>query len=185
MPIPLEGTDRKDQAKKVRYSHDAMIDAIIADPNLTQRQLATMFGYSETLISRLFCSDVFLKRLADRKGELVDPAIVAGIEDRLKGLAMMASDVVAEKLAASRNPDLAVKVLEMSTKALGYGARQNNVNIQQNFVAVVPEKAKSAIDWAARHSPVQMVEEAKEVGPVAVPASGMSDLARLAAAVQP
>jgi hypothetical protein len=43
--------------------------------------------------------------------------------------------------------------LEITTKALGYGARQNNLNVQQNFVVALPPKAETAQDWAREHGP--------------------------------
>lgn len=82
----------------------------------------------------------------------MDPILTMGVEDRLAGLAMQSLDVLEQKLQATQNADLAVKCLEISTKAKGYGARQTNVAVQANFVVAMPGKAASAEAWAAAHS---------------------------------
>lgn len=134
--------------KKVGYSHDAMIDAIIADPSLSQNQLATMFGYSVPWVSRVMGSDSFQARLAQRKNELIDPVLVASIEDKLKGLASQSLDIIADKLQATQNQDLALKAADLAVKALGFGARDRAPATQNNFVVNLPPKAKSAAEWA-------------------------------------
>lgn len=141
--------------KRLRFTHDAMCDILIENPAVTNRQLASSFGYSEQWISRVLCSDVFQARLAARKEKLVDPILVAGVEERLRGLAMMSADIIAEKLEASRSPDLAIKALGLTTQALGYGARQERVAVQNNFVVALPEKMTSPEAWAQAHRGVQ------------------------------
>ena len=66
-------------------------------------------------------------------------------------MASLSLDVVMDKLAVTKNPDTALKALEISSKALGYGARQQNLNVQQNFVVAMPTKVQSPEDWAAMH----------------------------------
>lgn len=156
MATPLQtATDhgRSHGPARIRYNHDAMIDIILAEPEISQKELAQRFGYTQTWISRVFCSEGFAHRLAERKTELVDPTIVASIEDRLKGLAMQATDVLADKLALPGAPsDLALKALEISTKALGFGARNASaVQINNSFVVALPPKIQSAAEWAATH----------------------------------
>jgi hypothetical protein len=138
---------------RLRFSHDAMVDFIIANPAASNRIIATAFGFTEGWISRVICSDAFQARLAQRKDELVDPVITANIEERLQGLAVLSATVLEEKLEASRNPELAAKVLGMTVNALGYGARRDNIAQQNNFVVMLPEKAGNSEDWAAKARP--------------------------------
>lgn len=159
MGTPLPGTQSASTAiATVRYTHDAMIDLIIAQPAIKQAELAKHFGYTEPWVSRIVNSDAFQARLAVRKSEMVDPTIVASVEEKLRHAASLSLDVVTEKLALTRNPDLAVKVMDISAKALGYGARPTNVAVQQNFVVALPPKAKSAAEWAAAHAPGGVVD---------------------------
>lgn len=153
MSQPLQGTESaKDSIKRVSYTHDALIDLHISNPVLTQGELAKHFGYTQAWISRVMNSDAFLARLAQRKEDIVDPVLTMSIDEKLKALASLSLDVVQEKLAITRNPDTALKALDSTVKALGYGARQQNLNLQQNFVVQMPQKAASVEDWAAKHA---------------------------------
>ena len=77
---------------KVRYTHDAIIDMIIANPAVSQGDLSREFGFTESWMSIIINSDSFQERLANRKGELVDPKIKASIEARLDAIARRALD---------------------------------------------------------------------------------------------
>lgn len=138
--------ERRNGIVKVRYSHAALIDAIVANPTVTQRQLAAYFGYTEAWISQIMSSDAFQAALAARKEEIIDPLLRMTVEERLKGLTLKSIEVLQEHLATIRDPEIARDVLSISTKALGYGARGPQVQVN-NYVAVMPEKAKSSELW--------------------------------------
>ena len=138
--------------EKTRYNHEAMIDVIIANPTLTQGELARTFDRSQAWMSRIMGSDAFQAALAKRREEITDPFLVATIEERMNGLAMQSLDILAEKLEATGNPDLALEALKVTTKALGFGARAPMTNVQNNFVIPLPAKIADAHDWAAQHS---------------------------------
>ena len=149
---PLVGTESAALAiARVKYSHDAMIDIMIADPGVSQGALAQQFGYTQAWVSRVVNSDAFLARLAERKADIIDPSIALTLDEKFRALANQSLDIVMDKLAVTKNPDTALKALELSSKALGYGARQQNLNVQQNFVVAMPTKVQSPEDWAAMH----------------------------------
>lgn len=150
MSEPLKGTVSAANAiDRVKYSHDAMIDLMIAQPSVSQGELAQHFGYTQAWVSRVINSDAFQARLALRKEDLVDPTIVASIDEKMRAVAAKSLDVVLEKLATVQNFDHALKAFEATTKAMGYGARQAPQNVQNNFVVALPTKAASAEDWMA------------------------------------
>lgn len=154
MSEPLMGTESAAGAiQRVKYTHDALIDMIITNPAVSQGQLASMFGYTQAWLSRVMNSDAFQARLAARKADVVDPQLVLSIDEKLRALASKSLDVVIDKLSTSQNPDTALRALEITSKALGYGARQQNLNVQQNFVVALPPKAASADSWMAAHGP--------------------------------
>lgn len=149
MSAPLLGTESAATAiDRVKYSHDGMIDLVLAHPMISQNEIARYFGYTVPWVSRVMCSDAFQARLAERKSELVDPGILASIDERLKALATVSMEVLLKKL---ENPaikeDAAIRIAEFSTKALGYGARQTNVEVSTNFVVALPPQAASAEAW--------------------------------------
>lgn len=154
MSEPLLGTESAANAiARVKYTHDAMIDLIISNPMISQGQLASHFGYTQAWVSRIMNSDAFQARLALRKEDIVDPSLVLSIEEKLKALADKSLDVVMEKLTLTGSADLGLKALELTTKALGYGARQQNLNVQQNFVVALPPKSATAGDWVQAYRP--------------------------------
>ena len=155
MATPLEGTESAAGAiARVSYTHDSMIDLIIANPAISQGAIAQHFGYTQAWVSRVFNSDAFQARLAARKTEIVDPQLVLTIDEKLKALASKSLDVVLEKLTVTNSAEMGLKALEITSKALGYGARQQNLNVQQNFVVALPPKAASAEEWTAAHGGV-------------------------------
>jgi hypothetical protein len=110
--------------QKVRYTHDAMVDEIVRNPAVSQNELAAVFGYTPTWVSLVLSSDAFQERLAQRKGELVDPTIRASLEERFRSLTRRSLEVLQEKLQQPANavPDqLALRAAELGAKALGLG----------------------------------------------------------------
>lgn len=154
MASRLEGTEyAKDAIQRVKYTHDAMIDLILERPMISQIEISRIFGYHPNWVSMVLNSDAFLVRLAERKTELIDPTLVASIEERLRAMASVSSEIIMEKLAKKNDPAFALEVMALSTKALGFGARQQNVVNQTSFVVQMPEKAASEEAWASRYVP--------------------------------
>lgn len=109
---------------KISYSHDKVIDVLVANPRVTQRQLAAYFGYTEGWMSRMMSSDAFKLRVANRRTDLVDPLIVASVEERFKFLAVRGLEVLQEKLDQPTeliSENLALKALELGARGLGVG----------------------------------------------------------------
>lgn len=150
MSEPLLGTASAAQAiERVHYGHDQMIDLLVSRPGIAQNEIARYFGYTVGWVSRVMNSDAFQARLAVRKEDLIDPLIRQSFEERLKGLANQSLDVIQAKLEATGNADLAIKALEISTKALGMGARVQNAGVQVNtFVVALPSKVEDEGEWA-------------------------------------
>jgi len=154
MSEPLIGTESAALSiARVKYTHDSMVDLIIANPAISQGDLAKHFGYTQAWVSRVMNSDAFLARLAVRKNDIVDPALTLSIDEKLRALASKSLDIVMEKLTLTQSADLGLKAMEIATKSLGYGARQQNLNVQQNFVVALPAKSQDADMWAASHGP--------------------------------
>ncbi len=108
------------------YKHDAIIDAMITNPFISQQELAALFGYSRSWISQLQASDAFQERCAERAAELHDPAVLASMKEQNSGLHLRSMDVLREKFEqpAEKIPfNQAVRLYEVSGRNLGYGAR--------------------------------------------------------------
>lgn len=147
-----------DAIQKVSYSHDGMIDMLIANPSMTNRQLALRFGYSEVWISRVKSSDAFKARFAERKKELVDPVLVETIEEKMDAVIHQGLDNLAEAMERNRDPEMALKAVDIVAKARGFGARvQQGPAIQQTFVVAMPQAVDSVDAWQAQHQPTPVV----------------------------
>jgi len=115
---------------KVSYTHDSMIDLIISNPVIDQNQIAAHYGYTPGWVSQIIASDSFQARLAERKDELIDPTIRASIEENFKALVVRSLAILKDKMnkPSHQIPDnLALRTLELSTRALGYGVRPEAV----------------------------------------------------------
>ena len=164
MATALQSTESAAKAiSRVKYSHDAMIDLLIADPAISQGKIAEIFGYTQAWVSRVMCSDAFNARLAERKTEMVDPTIRMTIEEKFKAATTKSLEIVMDKLEKVPTVDTAFKMMEIGVKALGLGARQANVSVQNSFVVALPGKSESAKDWAAEHGQGGQIIEGEEV----------------------
>lgn len=107
---------------KIRYSHTDMIDFIIANPGCSQNALAARYGYSPGWVSNIMASDAWQSAMAARRGELVDPTLVATIDERFRGVALQSLTRLMQKLEAPQVSDQVVlRAVELGAKALGIG----------------------------------------------------------------
>lgn len=153
---------------KVGYTHDAMINLIIADPCITQYELAAKFGYTASWVSQVISSDAFQSRLAERSAELVDPTIKATIEERFKALVLRSLEILREKLdkPASQIPDqLALRTLELSSRAAGYGMKTEQPQASSGDMHVHLESIGEGLTVLLRRRRSEAIEgESLEVG---------------------
>lgn len=152
--LPAVEFQKPQAIDKIRYSHDAMVDMIVANPWISQGELAKAFGYTEGWVSQVLASDAFQGRLAERKNELVDPVLRATIEERFKALVLRSYEVLMRKLEKpidQISDELALKTMEIAAKAAGYGSRGAQVQINQSFAVALPQKEPTTDGWAAKY----------------------------------
>lgn len=146
---------------KVSYTHDAMVDLIIARPEISQGEIAKHFGFTPPWISRVIRSDAFKERMAARKGDLVDPLILQSIEERFDILLEQSLEILQTQLRIAPSFDKALKAAELGSRAMGYGAKASVVNNNTTFVVAMPQKAKDAEEWLAGRT-LEAVKEPAE-----------------------
>lgn len=151
--VEMAYADGENAISAVGYTHDAIIDILIARPMVTQREVARHFGYTESWICQVMSSDSFKKRFADRRDAVVEPMIAKSLENLFEGVGRLSLTVVAERLEASRDADLAIKAMEITRKAAGLGDRGQKGVTVQNFVAMVPQKSADFDQWSATYDP--------------------------------
>jgi hypothetical protein len=135
-----------------KYTHEAMIDVLIARPMVSQREIARHFGYTESWVSQVMASDSFKKLFAEKRSALVDPMIAQNLEMLFEGVGRMSLSVISEKLETTRDSELALKALEITRKGLGMGVKDNRPLVQ-NFVAMLPPKSGTYEEWVGQYAP--------------------------------
>jgi hypothetical protein len=136
--LPAVSAPPKPAIQKLRYSHEAMIEMIVAEPSVQQNELARRFGMTASWISTVINSDAFQVKLHERMGETWGELSVS-MQDQMKGLMARSMEILRAKLDTHHTnvPDqLALRTVELTSRALGYGARDTttvNVNVTQKL----------------------------------------------------
>lgn len=134
---PGGGLAPRPSLQRLNYSHTAMIDLLIArQGKISQNELAAVFGYSPSWISTVMSSDAFQAKLMERSAELVDPTIRASVEEQLKGQLTRSMEILREKLdrpSAAIPDNLVLRTLEISSRALGLGVKDKDINVTVNL----------------------------------------------------
>ena len=123
--------------QKLHYTHEAMIDAIIANPAIYNEELALMFGYTASWISTVVVSDIFQAKLAARRELLVDPELRTSVRTQFKGLLERSMEILRHKMdrPAGEVPDqLAVQVAKLAGQSLGFGVKETKVSVTETHL---------------------------------------------------
>ena len=105
---------------KTRYTHDDMIDFIIANPGISQNSLAARYGYTPAWVSNIMASDAWQAKMAARREQLVDPTLVASLNERFAALAERSVTRLMERLDAPQVPDnVLLRAAELGAKGCG------------------------------------------------------------------
>lgn len=116
------GQPPKQAIAKIRYSHEDMIDFIIANPNTSQGALAARYGYTQSWVSLVMSSDAWKSAMAKRREELVDPTLTLTLNERFGALTELSLRRLTEKLEAPQVADQTVlRAVELGARALGIG----------------------------------------------------------------
>lgn len=115
-------------------SYDQLVDILLlSPPGETQRAIARRVGYSESWLSRIIASDAFQARLAARLEKDIEPERrevfrlrFASIEEEARGILKASLERLAERMQdpAGVPDELVIKSVAVTSKLLGYGARQ-------------------------------------------------------------
>lgn len=161
---------------KLSYTHEDCVEFIIQNPAVTQKELAQRYGYTEVWISRIVACDAFQAAVAARRKEVLSPELLATAEENFKALVLRSQNYLLEQLNGPKaTPQLALGVLATASRALGYGARDTNITLNQSFVVELPAAALSSEVWSKgrtlEHAPTpQRAAERTMPLPAAIPA---------------
>lgn len=151
--------------------HEVMIDMLLANPSITQFEIARNLRYSVSWVSQIIGSDAFQERLASRKAEISDPILAATIEERLKVTVSLAVDHVKHQLEqplGGLTLDQSLRALAATTQAAGMGGSRPSaaggpsVHINVGVPAQAPDAEAWSRQYAGKPGVVIELEERKE-----------------------
>ena len=134
------------------YSHQAMVDLMIANPDWTRKQLAEHFGRPPSWMASVLASNAFQATLDPYRDQIRDPAFSNTLQERFKALAIHATEVTLDRLNSEKATDfIVIKAGEMAVKALGLGVRDSEGNINDGKAKDAPrlsleERLLAALD---------------------------------------
>ena len=124
------------------YSHQAMIDLMISQPNYTHEQLCSHFGRPASWLCSVLASDSFQSTLDPVRHLVLDPSLTANMQERFKALAIRTSNVMLTKMDGKEVSDfLVIKAGEVSIKALGLGVK----GVEQAALSAPVEKSTDTL----------------------------------------
>ena len=130
------------QITMIKPFHEQLINALLANPSVTNSQLAMMFNRTSTHISIIKNSDAFKAVLRERQDQLFGEVVVQETKDRLEALAQVSLERLIEKTQISENEDFILSAATMATKALGFGQPKSSgpAQVQANFYVASPQE---------------------------------------------
>jgi len=97
--------------KDLKWTHELAIDLMLEHPDWGQAELGEYFGHTQTWICMIVGSDAFQAKLAERRAEILNPEVVAEIEERFRALANHSIARLHKKL---ENPNASDNLVLMS-----------------------------------------------------------------------
>lgn len=158
--------------ERLKYTHEAMIDMMVANPTITVREIAARFGLTEPWIYRIRSSDAFREKLKQRTAEIVDPLLIAEIEERFDAMVNRSLEVIMDKLAKPAeevDPEIALRAAALGAKARGYGGFGAKVAPQpmarpQGWLEQSAERLRTLNQGVVDVQAVEVLPQAREAG---------------------
>jgi hypothetical protein len=143
-------SDNHIQVTRLSHRHEAVLRAMLENPDARLGDIAALLGYTPAWLSTLIHTDAFRAELKKRQGELWEESSVS-IRERLTGIAEAGLDVLGERLANAETPTREVReTTQMALSGLGYsGGGGANAGGQTVNVINVPsdvfQRARSRV----------------------------------------
>lgn len=99
------------------------MDWMLENPGRSLRECAAFFGYSQPWISTVIHSDVFQAKLRERRDD-IDAVIAADIPSKLRAVADIALERLADAVSKSDSPGFIHETADMVLNRLGYGPQR-------------------------------------------------------------
>jgi hypothetical protein len=166
------------QIQRISHKHSMIMNWMVLNPHQPLRACADHFGVTQAWLSTVIHSDVFQAEF-QQKLQNIHVRCAEGIPEKLKVVADIALDKLADKIAESEDADF---ILDAADKALhrmgyapssarnGYGAGQG-VQVNQQNVFMLSKEDLEAARGVMRNQGLFQGQEAEliPIEPIAVP----------------
>lgn len=128
---------------KVNYSHRDMIDFIISNPGIRQKEIGKRYGYSEGWVSQVINSDAFQAAFAARRAEVVDPALTATVTENFRTLTQLSLEKLIARVSVpggAVSDQTLLRSAELGAKALGIGGNAPPPAPAENRLTILAER---------------------------------------------
>lgn len=165
-PAPLEKpyAESRWQPQRMVWWYWAVIDEMVANPQVSKKDLATRFGVSYVCIQLVTTSDIFQHHYSERVKEKAR-GLDTAINERLTKVALGALEHLGSALEKKRDTipikDLAA-IAEMSLQKLGYGVQTAaGITVNNNLGSTTVVAPVSRSDLEAARANLRAVEQGK------------------------
>lgn len=140
------------EIKRISHRHEMIMNWMVLNPDRPLRECADHFKVTQPWLSSVIHSDIFQAEF-QAKLRRVDSSVVQSIPEKLRVVADIALEKLADKVANSEDPEF---ILDAADKALhrmgyapasarnGYGAGQGPQVVNQNVFMLSPEDLEKA-----------------------------------------
>lgn len=128
------------ELKSLSHTHVAIVDYMLANPQIALGDVAKHFGYTQPWLSQIIHSDAFQNMLKEKEGHVFHHTVLP-IREKMTQVAHMALDKTLHLLPQETEVRTASEIAGDMLDRLGYGSKPVGpggvqVNIQQNNMVV-------------------------------------------------
>jgi len=157
LEVPREAAPHLPGIRIMSPTHDAILEAILANPGINLGEIAAHFHVTPSWMSCIVHSDCFQVRLAEARNELYGDLRLT-VKDRVTALAHRSLARLAEKIEVENDMSRITDVAEMTLKSMGFQGQTNGRptgSITQNNFFTADKEALAV----ARRSMMRIVGE--------------------------
>lgn len=126
------------QLQSLSNKHEVLIEYLLIHPQIKLKEVAAHFQVSQSWLSIIIHSDMFQKKLAERRKETYGEVLV-NISERMTGIAHLALEKLGDQIENEQSIGVVLETADMILGKLGYGSKGQvqapigQVNIQNNY----------------------------------------------------
>lgn len=112
------------QINKLAPKHHAIMDYMLANPQMKLKHVAEHFGVTQAWLSTIIHSECFQSLLSKKHEEIFKTTIIP-LKDKIAGLAHRTVERLSDKVEVIEDPKALKDIGELALKSLGYGVKTN------------------------------------------------------------